>query len=151
MTRTSIGALVGTFVFLAAATGILTWRFYGSLPPIPAAGAVTVWLLLAVVVTLILMVRRGEIGLDRTQLDPITVARMMIVGKASAWTGSVLAGLYSGVATFVVPQAGTLVAAQGEAPVVLAAAVGSALLSVAGVILERHCEAPPPLDGETVS
>ncbi|AIT61849.1 DUF3180 domain-containing protein [Corynebacterium doosanense] len=151
MNRTSLGALAGTFVFLAAAFGILTWRFYGSFPPIPAAGAVTVWLLVAVVVVLILLVRRADIGLDRTQLDPITVARMMIVGKASAWTGAVLGGLYSGVATYVIPQAGILAAAQDEAPVVLAAALGSLALSVAGVVLERHCEAPPPLDGQTVS
>lgn len=150
MKRTSVGALAGTYLFLLAATAILTWRFYGLLPPVPAAGALTVWLLVVVVGTLIVIRRRGDVGLDRTQLDPITVARMMVVGKASAWTGAVLGGIYSGVAGYVLAQAGNLVAAQNETPAVVAAALGSIALAVAGVVLERHCEAPPPLDGETV-
>lgn len=155
MTRTSLPALIGTYLFLAAAAGILTWRFYGSYPPIPAAGAVTIWMLVIVCVVLIVVVRRGmsqgRIGLDRTQLDPMTVARMMMVGKAAAWTGAVLGGLYTGVATYVIPQADTLVAAQTEAPIVIAAGVGAIVLAVAGVILERNCETPPPSDGETIS
>lgn len=153
-TRTSVPSLVGVYLFLAAAFRILTWGFYGSYPPIPAAGAVTLWMLAIVVVVLIFVVRRnlskGMIGLDRSQLDPMTVARMMMVGKASAWTGAVLGGVYTGVATYVIPQAGTLVAAETEMPVVIAGGVGAIALAAAGVILERNCETPPPADGEPI-
>lgn len=155
MSRTSVPALVGVYLFIAAAMGILTWRFYGSFPPIPAAGALTIWMLAIIVAVLIIVVRRnmseGTIGLDRSQLDPMTVARMMMVGKAAAWTGAVLGGLYTGVATYVIPQAGNLVAAQQETPIVIAGGVGAILLAIAGVILERNCETPPPADAEPIS
>lgn len=155
MQRTRINALVAVFALLTAAMGIITWRFYGSFPPLPAAGAVTIWMLVIVCVILIVIVRRtlsaGRIGLDRSQLDPLTVARMLVVGKASAWTGTILAGLYTGIGTYVVPQAGQLIAAEAEAPIVIAAVVGSVSLAVAGVVLERNCETPPPPDADPIS
>lgn len=155
MQRTNIAALVGVFALLTAAMAILTWRFYGQFPPLPAAGAITIWALALVCVILIAIVRRnmadGTIGLDRSQLDPMTVARMMVVGKASAWTGAILAGLYAGIGTYVVPKAAELIAAEAEAPTVIAAVAGSVALAVAGVVLERNCETPPPPDADTIS
>ena len=154
MQRTNIGALVGVFVFIAAAMGIITWRFYGYFPPLPSLAAITIWLLALVCVALIIIVRRnmaeGTIGLDRSQLHPMTVARMMVVGKASAWTGAILGGLYAGIATYVIPNADTLVAADAESPTVIAAVIGSVALSVAGVVLERNCETPPPPDADRI-
>lgn len=154
MQRTNIFALSGASVFIAAALGIITWHFYGYFPPLPAAGPVTIWLLALVCVVLIVVVRRnlkdGRIGLDRSQLDPMTVARMMVVGRASAWTGAILAGGYVGIASYVLPNASELIAAEEEAPVVIAGVLGSLALAVAGVVLERNCETPPPPEGESI-
>lgn len=155
MQRTSIGALVALFAFLTAAMAMVTWRFYGSFPPLPAAGAATIWVLALVCVVCIFIVRRnlaeGWIGLDRSQLDPITVARMMVVGKASAWTGTILGGLYAGIGVYVVPRVNELIAAEAETPIVLTGLLGSIVLAGAGVVLERNCETPPPPDTEAIS
>ena len=49
MTRTSLGALIGTGVFFAAAAAILTTRFYGSMLQIPVTVSATLWLMAVVV------------------------------------------------------------------------------------------------------
>ena len=68
----------------------------------------------------------------------------MLVGKASAWTGAALGGAYVGMAFFILPHAGELTAAAQDTAGVLSSALGGAAMSAAGVILERHCQAPPP-------
>ena len=45
MKRTSLGALIGTGVFFAAAAAILTTRFYGSMLHIPVTVSATLWLM----------------------------------------------------------------------------------------------------------
>lgn len=152
MTRTSIGALIGTVVFVALAAAILTTRFYGSMIAIPATVSFTLWCMTLVCAVLTWKVRkaRGEsspgIGLDSSQLNPLTVAQFMLVGKASAWTGSIVGGAYVGVCLYVVPHAGELVAASADLVGALSSAAGGAAMAVAGVILERSCEVSPPTD-----
>ena len=87
--------------------------------------------------------------MDRSQINPVTAAQWLVVGKASAWTGAIVSGVYAGIASFVVPRSGELVAASDDLPGVLASLSGAVALCVAGVVLERHCVAPPPPDGET--
>ena len=152
MTRTSISALVGTALFVAAAAAILTTRFYGSMLAIPATVSISLWAMAVVCGVLTLKVRSAKddehgIGLDNSQLNPMTIAQFLLVGKASAWTGAIVGGAYAGIAVYVVPRVGELVAAAGDLAGVLASALGGAAMSVAGVVLERHCEVPPPTDG----
>lgn len=154
MARTSIVALLAAGGFVAAAMAILTWGFYGSMMAIPVAVSVTLWLMTAVCTYLGLKMRErrrdGRIGLDRSQLHPVTAARYLILGKASAWTGAIIGGAYVGIATYVIPQSGNLQAAAGDMPGVVASALGGIALSAAGVFLERNCEVPPPAEGEPV-
>lgn len=152
MKRTSLAALIGIGVFMAAATAILTTRFYGSMMSIPVTVSATLWLMVAVCLGLTWKVDKATdedygIGLDNSQLNPLTIAQFMLVGKASAWTGAIVGGLYAGVAVYVIPNAGTLVAASDDLVGVLASAVGGVAMSAAGLRLERHCETPPPPDG----
>lgn len=152
MTRTSLSALVGTALFVAAAAAILTARFYGSMLAIPATVSISLWAMAVVCVLLILKVRSAKndehgIGLDNSQLNPMTIAQFLLVGKASAWTGAIVGGAYAGIAVYVLPKAGELVAASGDVAGVVSSALGGAAMCVAGVVLERHCEAPPPPDG----
>lgn len=154
MARTSIVALLASGAFVAAAMAILTWGFYGSMMSIPVAVSVTLWLMTVVCVYLGLKMRErrkdGRIGLDRSQLNPVAAAQYLIVGKASAWTGAIIGGAYVGIATYVIPQAGNLLAAAEDLPGVVASAVGGIALAAAGVFLERNCEVPPPAAAEPV-
>ncbi|MBK4147144.1 DUF3180 family protein [Corynebacterium macginleyi] len=152
MKRTSLAALIGIWGFMAAATAILTTRFYGSMMAIPITVSATLWLMVAVCLGLTWKVDKATdedhgIGLDNSQLNPLTIAQFMLVGKASAWTGAIVGGLYAGVAVYVIPNAGTLVAASDDLVGVLASTVGGVAMSATGLRLERHCETPPPSDG----
>lgn len=152
MTRTSISALVGVALFVAAAAAILTTRFYGSMLAIPATVSISLWAMAVVCGVLTLKVRGAKddehgIGLDNSQLNPMTIAQFLLVGKASAWTGAIVGGAYAGMAVYVVPRAGELVAASGDLAGVVSSALGGVAMCVAGVVLERHCEVPPPTDG----
>ncbi|MCX7445422.1 DUF3180 domain-containing protein [Corynebacterium sp. P7003] len=152
MRTTPIPLLVITTLFAAGVAAILTWRFYASFIPISVTASVTPWLMAGLCGVLARRVRvhldKGRIGLDRSQLNPITVAQWLVIGKASAWTGSVVGGVYLGIAAYVVPRAGTLSAAADDLPGVVLSLLGGAAMAVAGVILERSCEVPPPSDAE---
>ena len=52
MKRTSLGALIGTGVFFAAAAAILTTRFYGSMLHIPVTVSATLWLMAVICLVL---------------------------------------------------------------------------------------------------
>ncbi|MEX3517489.1 DUF3180 domain-containing protein [Corynebacterium camporealensis] len=158
MKRTSIGALIGAGVFVAAAAAILTTRFYGSMLAIPATVSITLWVMAVVCGVLTWKVRSAKeedahgIGLDNSQLNPMTILQFMLVGRASAWTGAIVGGAYVGIAVYVIPRASELVAASNDLVGVISSALGGLAMSVAGVVLERHCEVPPPTEGQqTVS
>ena len=85
----------------------------------------------------------GGVGFDRSQMQPTTVASWMLYGKALAWIGALLSGIYVGLGVYVVPHAGQLAAAQADVPGIVAGIVGALASAVAGVRLERACEAPP--------
>lgn len=153
MTKTSIAGLVGTAVFMALAALILTSRFYGLMQSIPPTVSVTLWIMTVICGVLAWKVYQAKkddahgIGLDNSQLNPMTVTQFMLVGKASAWTGAIVGGAYTGIAAYVVMNSSQLVAAQEDVFGVVTSALGGAALSVAGVILERHCQVPPTSDG----
>ena len=119
---------------------------------IPATVSISLWAMALVCVLLTLKVRGAKddehgIGLDNSQLNPMTIAQFLLVGKASAWTGAIVGGAYAGMAVYVVPRAGELVAAAGDLAGVVTSALGGVAMCIAGVVLERHCEVPPPSDG----
>lgn len=153
MKRTSIPGLVGVGAFIAIAAWILTRRFYGAMVAIPATVSLMLWAMVVVCAVLTWKVRRAledtdkpGVGLDNSQLNPMTITQFMLVGKASAWTGAVVGGSYLGIAFFVVPHAGELAAAAADSTGVVLSALGGLAMSIAGVVLERHCETPPPTD-----
>ncbi|APT93279.1 hypothetical protein CPHO_10695 [Corynebacterium phocae] len=153
MKRTSLKALVAVAGFLVAAFAIVTPAFYGNIYSIPVTVSVTLWLMTVVCVMLAFKVRAAKkddglgIGLDRSQLNPMTVANFMLVGKASAWTGAVVAGAYGGIGCYVFPRVNELAAAADDLWGVIFCISGGVAMAASGYYLEGQCEAPPPPDG----
>ncbi|ALC06785.1 hypothetical protein CDES_12175 [Corynebacterium deserti GIMN1.010] len=154
MQKTSPGWLVATGGFFAAVAAILTWRFYGSMTAIPITVSISFWLLAVICwiagVKIQGRVEEGLIGQDRSQMNPVTIAFLAMLGRASAWGGAIFAGVYLGIGSYVVPRAGELSAASADLPGVIACALGALALAFAGLYLEKSCEAPPPQSGETI-
>lgn len=154
MNRTPLGPLLGTAVFMALAAAILTWGFYGRMASVPVAVSVTLWVMAGVCLYLALKVRsrlaEGRVGQDRSQLNPVSAAQFLVLGKASAWTGAIVGGAYAGMTLYLLSQAGVLAAAAADLPGALASALGGGALSAAGLYLEKVCHVPPPPDGASV-
>lgn len=154
MKNTPMSYLLALGGFFAAATFIVVSRFYGLLGPVPISVLFVLFGLTVLCVCLGIRVRNrvkdNKIGQDRSQLNPVAAAQFMVIGKASAWTGALFGGVYTGMAIYVVPRMGQLAVAQQEGPVIIIAALGSVALAAAGVWLERSCSVPPPTEGEPV-
>lgn len=155
MQRTSTAMLIAVGGFIAAVSAILTWRFYGSMSTIPVAISISLWVMAVMCVFAGIKVRGrmedGLIGQDRSQMNPLTIAQLMLVGRAGAWTGAIVGGIYVGISSHVIPRVGDLVAASEDLPGALASALGGIALAAAGLYLERSCEVPPPQSGESIS
>lgn len=149
MTRVAVSTLV--LVALVAGVGgyVLIDAFLGALPPVGWG-----WLTLIVVglVDLLLAlriraaIRDGGVGMDRSQMHPLTVARSAALGQASAVLGSAAAGLGAGLALFFLPRLDVLAVAADELPQSVALLVAGALLVAAGLFLESACRTPPSDD-----
>lgn len=153
MKKTSITTLVGIAVFITLAVFILTRGFYGAMMAIPATVSITLWGMAILCAGLTWKVRKAKsddafgIGLDHSQLNPMTITQFMLVGKASAWTGTIVGAAYLGIALYVVPMSGQIAAAQDDLAGVITSVLGGLAMAIAGLILERHCEVPPSTDG----
>lgn len=148
---TSAPALVTGAVAAAVVVAALTWFFYGQFPPLKVSGSLTLWILAGLAAVTAVVVRRrvrdNEIGMDRSQLGPVTVARAAVYGKACAWVGAVFGGAYLGVGAYVLVHHQDLAAAQSDTPGVVAGILGGLAAAVAGAWLERSCLVPPS-DGD---
>jgi hypothetical protein len=139
-----------TVVGLVLLAGVVGWlvpdRAYGRLSSLPAYAPLT-----ALVIALF------ELGLARvvwrkirhrgsgTPMHPLQVARAAALAKASSSAGSMLLGFYAGFFTWVAPH-DEIRAAAHDTWVTGWSAVASALLLLAGLLLERACRTPPPPD-----
>ena len=93
--------------------------------------------LLAVVVLVSWLALRSRIRGNRRP-HPLGVARMAVLGKASAHVGPIVGGFYLGYLAVLLPDTET--SSQRDRATVCAVALGAALLlTVAGLLLERTC------------
>ncbi len=135
-------------VVAAAVVGYLVvTALYRWFPPI------TVWTglsLLAVAIGEALWARyvrakisEGEIGVGRGWLHPLAVARSLMVAKASAWVGALMAGWWVGLLAYFLPRRSWLRAASEDAGGTTVAAVSALALVVAALWLQHCCKSPP--------
>ncbi|MBP2455830.1 DUF3180 domain-containing protein [Mycolicibacterium lutetiense] len=95
----------------------------------------------------------GQIGVGAGRLDPLTVARSVVVAKASAWVGAIVAGWWIGVLLYLLPRRGDLRVAGEDTPGAVVAAISALALIVAAVWLQHCCKSPgePPDNGDTAT
>lgn len=134
--------LVATLV-TALVANLIVRLTYGSLPGFPLFAGATLGVLgiaEAIGGTALRSRIRGDAGAK--PVDPLVAARAVVVAKASALAGAVLAGAWAGLLVHVVPRSGTVIAAAADMAsgiVGLLCAIGL----VAGALwLERCCRAP---------
>lgn len=86
----------------------------------------------------------NEIGTGPGRLHPIAVARTVMVAKASAWAGALVAGWWLGLLVYLLPRRGALRVAGEDTAGVLVATLCAAALAVAALWLQHCCKSPPP-------
>ncbi|MDT5346948.1 MAG: hypothetical protein QOH91_235 [Mycobacterium sp.] len=146
LTAAVIGAAVLGYLLV-----MLLYRWF---PPI------TLWTgssLLAVAVAEALWARyvrtkitNGEIGDGPGWLHPLSVARSVMVAKASAWVGALVLGWWVGVLVYLLPRRSWLRVAAEDTPGSVVAAVSALALVVAALWLQHCCKSPqdPTEQGE---
>ena len=140
--RDLTAAVVGAAV-LGYALVITLYRWF---PPI------TVWTglsLLGVAVAEALWARyvrtkinNGEIGDGPGWLHPLSVARSVMIAKASAWMGALVLGWWVGVLVYLLPRRSWLRAAAEDTSGTVVAAVSALALVVAALWLQHCCKSP---------
>ena len=147
-----------TLFVVALAAAALSWvligRYYGDVPQLTWLPALTL-LLLAIAEGIAARAIKDRIDRRRPgtePIDPLLVARFVVLAKASSVAGALFTGVYGGVLVWVWAQSGINPYAAAD---VLPAAEGlaaSLLLVAAALWLERNCRIPkPPSDRDSDS
>lgn len=127
----------------AVLANILVRLAYGSMPAIPALAGATLGVLGAAEALAGRGLRaRIERRPDTIPVPPLVAARAVLVAKASALAGAIVAGLWAGLMAHVLPRSGEIEAAAGDS---VGAGIGfvCALGLVAGALrLEWCCRTP---------
>jgi hypothetical protein len=88
-------------------------------------------------------ISEGEIGDGPGRLHPLSVARSLVIAKASAWAGALALGWWVGVLVYLLQRRSSMRVA-GEDTVGTAVAAVSALALVIGALWLQHCCKSPP-------
>ena len=85
---------------------------------------------------------RSRLDRPEKRPHPLAMARMAVLGKASAHVGPVVGGLYGGYLLVLLPGL-EIDARRDRAILCLVALIAAVGLSLAGLLLERTCRVPP--------
>ncbi|MEV0386374.1 DUF3180 domain-containing protein [Nonomuraea sp. NPDC050643] len=142
MKPTHIGHLVGIVVVVALLTWAAIRPFYSDLPLMPWTAIPTV-LLLALGEGYSAWVTKARIARkpDTKPVEPLAVARLAALAKASAYAGAVFGGVFAGFALHTV-QILDRETPRGEFFVAMGSFVACALLVAAALYLEHACRIP---------
>lgn len=148
----------------AAATGwLLISRFYGDLPritwfPVVVVAGVAVFEAVLAQDTYARVHRKGPAPMlsrlrpgprpPRPPVQPLVVARLAVVAKASSLAGALFAGWYGGLLPWLLIESGRLTQAAAEVAPAIGGLVASLGLLAAALWLERACRVPKPPEDE---
>ena len=147
MKTTRVGSLIG----LAVIAGLVSYLAEALLvrlgepqfiPPITLGVALFfIGVIIPVMAWPIRKTTRAEDDSRRSaSVDPFYATRVLLLAKAGALTGAVLAGVGLGIVVFVVTR---VVLASTPLVLTLMSVIGGVVLSVGGAIAERWCQIPP--------
>ncbi|MCW2880734.1 MAG: hypothetical protein JWQ95_4834 [Sphaerisporangium sp.] len=142
----------GVLVLLVVAFAVMTWallqQFYSDLPTVPWTAIPTV-LLLAVGEAYSGWMTRARIERrpDTKPVEPLAVARLAALAKASAYVGAAFAGVFAGLVLHVVPLL------DQETPrrdffLAGGSLIAGVVLVCAALFLEHCCRVPKRPDNE---
>jgi hypothetical protein len=136
-----------TLILAAVVAAGLAWlgirRYFGDLPNVTWLAGLTL-AGLAVVEGIAARNTRARIE-QRPRagaLNPLLVARLAVLAKASSLAGAIFAGAYAGVAAWALSERGRLTAAAQNLAPSVAGLVGALALVAAALLLERACRVP---------
>lgn len=131
----------------AAVAWLLISTFYRNFPPLPWLPTITI-AGLAVLEGYAAQNTRARIQRrpGRDPVDPLLVARFVVLAKASALAGSIFAGFSAGLLVWLVFEPTR--AAANDVPAATAGLVAALALVAAALWLERSCRVPEPPDQE---
>lgn len=142
-----------TLALAAVLTAALAWlgmrRFFGDIPDVTWLAGLTM-AGLAVVEGIAAHNTRARIE-QRPRagaLNPLLVARLAVLAKASSLAGAIFAGAYGGIAAWALSERDRLTVAGQNLPPALAGLVGALALVAAALLLERACRVPEPPDDQ---
>lgn len=131
----------------AAVAWLLISNFYGSFPELPWLPTVTLAALAVLEGYAAINTRsRVERRPGRDPVDPLAVARFVVLAKASALAGAILVGFYAGMLAWLAIERTR--AATTDIPAAVAGLVASLTLVVAALWLERACRVPERPDDD---
>jgi hypothetical protein len=141
-----------TLIVAGLATAALSWlgisHFYGDIPTLGWLPAVTLFGLAALEAV---AANNTKARIDRRHgtepVDPLLVARYVVLAKASALVGAIFAGFYAGMVVWLLSERGRLIHAGIDLPPGVACLLAAAALTAAALWLERSCRVPPPPPG----
>ena len=139
--------LLGASAIVAIVSYLLVRSLYAWFPPITIWTGASLLVVAAAVFGWAFYVRSkindGEIGDGPGWLHPLSVARSVVVAKASAWVGAVVFGWWVAVLVFLLPRRATLRVAGEDTAGAVVAAVSALALVIAALWLQHCCKSPP--------
>ncbi len=106
----------------------------------PVTLAIALLLIGVIVVLMALPVRKVARRISGARIDPFYATRVVMLAKASALGGALLAGAALGIVVFLL---GRPVPGVGSITLAFAGVVGAALLLAGGLVAEYMCAIPP--------
>jgi len=136
-----------TLVVAALASAAVAWLvisiWYGDMPPLPWIPAVFLFVL-ALVEGVLARGTSARIARKpgRPPVQPLQVARLVVLAKASSLLGAIFGGFSAGFLIWLLIERSRLSAAASDTPAAIATVVASILLVAAALWLEHSCRVP---------
>jgi hypothetical protein len=146
MKRTNIGVLVLLAALGAVGGGFLEAGLTSGGRPIiipPLTLALVLAVIGGIVISLAVPIRRLTRGKATGPIDPYYATRVLVLAKASALTGALIAGFGIGIAVYLLTRS---IVPGGSVGAAVATFVGAGVLVAGGLVAEHMCTIPPSDD-----
>jgi ABC-type amino acid transport substrate-binding protein len=136
--------------------GSQLWNSLGSLPGIPTAAPI-VLAIIAMVLGGTALSLRSRLKAQRERVpgakgvDPLSAARALVLGQASALVSALVTGIYGGMGVYLVTQWGSVSASKGQSLAALLAVLAGIAVMAAGLWIQHICRLPDDPDTPAVN